>query len=100
MGLKNFASYIYDYRLADKNMEIVLFGTIPIIKVPYDEIKSVREVSLKETLIPDFSTLRFGNRFTSSIVEIQKKGAIVKRILITPEDSKKFIETVNKKIEK
>lgn len=100
MGFKNFGQYIYDYRIKGKKVEIVLFGKIPFLRIPIKDILEVREVSLKETLSPDFTTLRLGNRFFGSIVEIQRKDSFFKRILITPENSKEFIQDINREINK
>lgn len=78
--------FIYNYHLNEGSIQVVLFGRLPLKSIPLSKISEMREVSLKETLIPDFTTLRLGNRFFGRILELKKEDGFFRKILITPDD--------------
>lgn len=57
-----FIRFMFQHRITDAGVDIMLFGKIPLQHVAFSNIVEVREVSLKETLRPQnmFSALRFG----------------------------------------
>jgi hypothetical protein len=90
------ARYVYNYRVNDSGIKIVVLGTLPIIRMPFSDIIEIRKISLKEALLAnEFSTLRFGNRILGDIVLIRKSKGLFKTIIITPDNSEMFINDVN-----
>lgn len=90
--------YVYNYRVSNTRIEIVLFGKIPIKSIPFSNIVELRKMAFKETLpfksMEMFLALRFGNRVWGQIVSIQQKKGLIKTILISPDNADRFIEDV------
>ncbi len=86
--------YIYNYQIRDTAIEIVLFGKIPIRRIPYNNIAEIRKLPFKVVLplsIEMFSALSFGNRVWGTGVLVRKKKGMIKQILITPDNPDRFI---------
>ena len=90
--------YVLSYRMADDSVQIILFGVIAILKVPYRDIASVELLTFKNTLRPSLAW-RFGNRLlTKDAVLIRKrKYAIFYKIIITPDNAAAFASEVNRR---
>lgn len=84
---------VYDYRITDGGIDIVLFRALPIWRIPFDDIEPVRIASWKELNLRGFTTLRLGNRFTSRYVVIKKRGWF-RTVAITPADAEKFVRQI------
>lgn len=84
---------IYDYRITDGGIDIVLFRALPIWRIPFDDIESVRIASWKELNL-GFTTLHLGNRFTSRYLLIKKRGGWFRHVAITPVDAEKFASQI------
>jgi hypothetical protein len=84
---------IYDYRITDCGIDIVLFHGLPIWRIPFDDIESVRIASWKELNL-GFTILRLGNRFTSRYLAIKKRGGWFRTVAITPADAEKFASQI------
>ncbi len=82
--------YIINYQIRDTAIEIVYFGIIPIMRIPYNNIAEIRKVTFIEASLM-FFPLRFGNRFWGTIVAVRKKKGILKIIVITPDNPDRFI---------
>ena len=91
--------YVLRYRMADDSVQIILFGAIAILKVPYRDIASVEILTFKSTLRPSLAW-RFGNRLlTNDAVLIRnRKYALFYKIIITPDDSAMFVSEVNRRL--
>jgi hypothetical protein len=85
--------FVYDYRVTGGAVEIVLFRTLPVWRIPFLDIESVRIASWKELNLLGFTTLRLGNRFTSRYVVIKKRGWF-RAVAITPADAEKFASQI------
>lgn len=81
--------YIYNYRITDSSVEVVLVGKIPIYKISLRDIDSVEEIGFKDTLT-DFFAIRFGNRLLGPGLRISLSKGIVRKVLITPDNPEKF----------
>lgn len=88
--------YIYNYKISKNSIKIVLFGKIPLFRIPFSNIMEIRKISFKEALSNDeyFLALRFGNRMWGECVLIRKKKGLFKVILITPDKADEFISKV------
>jgi hypothetical protein len=84
---------IYDYRITDGGIDIVLLRALPIWRIPFDDIESVRIASWKELNL-GFTTLRLGNRFTSRYLVIKKRRGWFRYVAITPVDAEKFASQI------
>ena len=91
--------YVLSYRMADDSVQIILFGVISILKVPYCDIASVEILTFKNALRPSLAW-RFGNRVvTKNAVLIRKrKYAIFYKIIITPDNAVLFASEVNRRL--
>ncbi|UTD26539.1 hypothetical protein [Bradyrhizobium sp. WD16] len=86
--------YIYDFRLTSAAVEVVLFRSIAIYKIPFGDIRSVRAVnafSVSGVAVNPFRAIRIGNRFTSKAILIEKRGMLT-FVLITPKDPGGFCD--------
>ena len=92
------ARHVYNYEINESDIKIVLFGTLPIVRLPFSDIIEVREISFKEALTNNFFALRFGNRVWGSIVLIRKSTGLFKSIIITPDNYETFMNDVNQHI--
>jgi len=84
---------VYDYRITDGRIDVVLLRALPIWRIPFDDIESVRIASWKELNL-GFTTLRLGNRFTSRYVVIKKSSGWFRYVAITPVDAEKFARQI------
>ncbi len=85
-------SFLYGYRVTAKGIEFTIFNDLfTIKKIPFESVDSIKIVKLGETLKPDLTTLRLGNKVFSEIVEVRLKRSKLSRILITPDDPQLFI---------
>src|SRR5437879_3522433 len=67
--------YIYNYRITGRGIEIVLFGTFPIKRVPFGNIAEIQVGSTRREMLP-FKGVAFGNRvWGRTVVVRQKAGA-------------------------
>jgi hypothetical protein len=88
---------IYDYRLLDDGIGLVLFRSLNIWKIPYSEISDIRKVSWnKGTGRQDISwfALKLGNRLQGNFVLLRRKKGLLKEIHLTPRDADQFVSTV------
>lgn len=88
---------IYDYRILDDGIGLVLFRSFNIWKIPYDEISDIREVIWnKGVAAQDISwfALKLGNRLQGNFVLLRRKKGLLKEIHLTPRDVDQFVSTV------
>jgi hypothetical protein len=84
---------IIRYELSSDAVLVRYFGMV-FIRVPYEAIDDIREVSKME------STSRFavraGNRLLGPIVCIRRRGNWVNNLMLTPENPAYFVHEVKK----
>lgn len=85
--------FVYDYRIENRAIEIVLFHLVPIYRLPFEDIELIRKTSWSELGVGGI-TIRFGNRFAGQCVLIQKRNGWFRRIVITPNNADEFIGQV------
>lgn len=85
--------YIYEYRLTDDSIEIILFNFLPIYKIPYSKITTIKECSLLESIF----SFSLGNRIFGKLVLVEKNTGILRRIIFTPSNSVEFVNAILKR---
>jgi hypothetical protein len=92
-----FGRRVYGYRLGSASIEILLFNTIPVWRIPYSEVAGVEELSLKQTLKPSLRVLRLGNR-VGRVVSVQRRSGVVREILLTPNNPSVFAGELRERV--
>jgi hypothetical protein len=85
---------IYDYRVTNGAVEVVLFHWLPVVRVHFDDIESAQILSWKEFRLASITTLRMGNRFAARYVLITKKRGWFRHLAITPADPVSFVDQI------
>ena len=92
-----FGRYIWNYRVTEKSIQIVLFGTIPIINIDYDAMAYLCELTTKEVFTKGAFVYRWGNKlFTRHNEKKKKNKGLIKTIIITPDDAQAFVQEVRR----
>jgi len=86
---------IYDYRVTDGAIEIVLFRTLPVYRVHFDDIESVKILSWRELRLASITTLRMGNRLAKRYILITRKSGWFRYLAITPADPDSFVAQIS-----
>jgi hypothetical protein len=87
------ARYVYNYKLSGSGITLVLFGVLPIMLVRTADIRTVEHISFGRALgVGEIFALRLGNRLWGGSILIRKSQGLVRTILITPDDSKGFMD--------
>jgi hypothetical protein len=90
--------YLYNYKVRETCIEIALFGKVPLKRMKFNNITEIRKTSFKETLpwksSEMYFALRFGNRVWGNMVLVRQKKALIKTILISPDNPDRFIHEV------
>ncbi len=93
--------YIYSYRIKNEQIQIILFGVIPIRRIPIADIQSVEKyrLSIKTLLwlrnffmIPTF-TERWRNRVLGDAILINKHG-LTSHVIISPDNAEEFLSVL------
>jgi hypothetical protein len=85
--------YVYSYDIKDDNVRIVLFRLVPLMTIRISNIREIKESPPMELWKPTFA-LKFGNRLWGECVVICKKRGFIRRIVITPDNAREFVEDV------
>jgi hypothetical protein len=86
----------YDYQLSDDAVEIVLFLSLPVFRIPFDDIA---QIEMSWGWGRSYAVLRIGNRPFSNGVLITRKGALLSSVAITPRDPEQFVRDVQSRID-
>lgn len=90
--------YIYNYRISERGIEILLFGIMPLMCMHFKDIVEIKIVPLSQiwpwVSIRMFFTLRYGNRFWGQAVLVRRQHGIFRAVIITPDDAENFVEKV------
>ena len=86
--------FIYDYRVGNQAVGVVLFRVVPVYRLPFEQIEQIGKTSWKQLGIGGVGALRFDNRFTGQRVLIQKRTGLIRRVVITPDQPDEFISQV------
>jgi len=90
--------YLYNYRIANESIQIVIFKVIPVRRLLFNNISEIRKISRKEISWNPFESEKWGNRLFGDIVLVRKKSGLIKSLLITPDDADAFIKEAQKHI--
>lgn len=85
--------FVYSYRVENRAVEIMMFHTLPVYRVPVDDIDLIQKASWGELGIGG-ATLRLGNRLGGQCVLIRKRTGRFRRIVVTPDDADGFVSQV------
>jgi len=85
--------WLYDCRVREQSIEIVLFRKLPIYRLRLANVVSVVKVSRKELAIKSAQggTLGLGNRPFGEFVLVTKRKGPFRRIVLTPADAEAFV---------
>ena len=89
--------YVYNYQVTDRGIEIVLFGKLPIKRIPFSNIAEVRMGPTAREMLP-FKGIAVGNRVWGQTVLVRQKTGLVKRLFITPDNPEQFVRKVREQL--
>jgi hypothetical protein len=85
---------IYDCRITNGAIEIVLFHALPVYRIGFANIENVQILSWTQPRL-GFTMLRFGNRFARRYVFITKRGGWFRHVAISPADPELFVSQIS-----
>ena len=87
--------FIFDYRIADGAIEIVLFHFLVAYRIPISNIEQIgmQDGGFYLWYLNPF-VFRLQNRVFTRPVLIRRRGALMRKVTITPADPANFIEQV------
>jgi hypothetical protein len=85
--------YVYGYDITRDQVRIMLFESVPLMRIRIADILEISERSHTE-LWKLTLALKFGNRLWGKCVLIRKKNGLIRSIVITPDDAHAFVERV------
>lgn len=89
--------WVFSYRIKGRTVEFVLFNAVPIYRLSFDKIETVREVTWPEIILILPTIFFLTNRmFVRRFVLIEKRSGFPRRVAITPLDPGKFIDEIHK----
>jgi hypothetical protein len=83
---------LYNYRISDDCVQVVLFNLVPLRRVPFSNIAEIKKVTRGEVSWNPFSVELWGNRLFGQVVLIRKKRGLVRAMLITPDNADSFVQ--------
>lgn len=90
---------IYDYRVKENSLDIIIFGGIFVYHIPFDDIQSIRMASWNDIKL-DFQTMRIGNSFSNKKVLVTRKVGKYYKVIITPGNAEQFVLVAQEKIKR
>jgi hypothetical protein len=89
--------YIYNYRLSDESIQIVLFSAIPKNRIRYDRITGIRSISTSRMWDFDYLFVaNFRNRVWGPTILIFRRRWLP--IVITPDNAEEFVREVRERV--
>jgi hypothetical protein len=94
--------FLYSYAITQRYVEARLIGLIPFYRVRLRDIQDAKVIPFKDAyrfkLREIFTVFRCGNRlWGKGVVLIEKRGGVVRLILITPDDPREFVANILRK---
>ena len=89
--------YLYNYRITDRGIEVVLIGKFPVMRVGFDNIAEIRVGPATKEMLP-FKGIAFGNRVWGRTVLVRQKTGLVRRLFITPDNPEQFVRKVREQL--
>lgn len=86
--------YIYNYRIKNNEIQIVLFNKIPLKRIHYKDIECIIKMDQQYPSLNMIGAQAWGNRIWGDFVLIKRYKGILKQIIITPDKADDFIEEV------
>lgn len=92
--------WLYDCRVHEQNIEIVLFRKLPIYRLRMTNIATVAKLTRKELAIKGAQggTLGLGNRPFGEFVLVTKRKGPFRRIVLTPADADAFVSEATSRL--
>lgn len=89
--------FIYGYSIEEHSLNIKLFRTFSIYKIPFRDIIDIRRAKFSDLTplknLRSLFILRLGNRIWGNEVIITRKS-LSKQVVITPDDAEAFVRDV------
>lgn len=93
-----FGRYFIGYRIGGERIEIRLFHTIPLYMFSKDCIEGAFVVPIRRVLSvsewKDLFSLGAANRLTGDAILIYKKGWLIRKVIITPDDPQLALDII------
>jgi hypothetical protein len=93
-----FGRYVYNYRLTDTSIQVVVARVVPVMRIRYADIVEINELTWKQVLtFPLVQLLKFrfalsfGNRIFGRAVHIQKRNGLIRSFVLSPDDVPAFL---------
>src|SRR6188768_3299449 len=89
--------FLYDYRIANGAIEVLLFRTLSVYRIPISNIEQIGIPNRRDLWISPLVrpfVLRLGNRFRRNPVLIQRRTGLIRNVVITPDEPDRFIDQV------
>ena len=88
--------YVFSYKLTQTGVDILLFGRIPIMRIPFDDIVEIRTVGFPGCL---WIGTGLRNRAFGRTVLIRRLGGVFSNsVLITPDHADEFVREVLRRL--
>lgn len=87
--------FLYDYRVREDSIEVLLFRLIPIYRIRIQNIESIDVIGWRELGVGVF-TLRLGNRLVLHDMVLIRKRGFIRSIVITPSNPYDFVAQVRR----
>ncbi len=95
------ASYLFDYRLTDRGLYVVVVRLIPVKVLPLRKIAAVERGPFDESFWRwgAFTNVRLGNRPRGETVLVKTRGLPITGVVITPADPDAFERDLRRLLE-
>ena len=87
---------VYDIKATDKDIRVVVFGVIPVLRIPYADVSNINVVSYGKAL----TCLNLPSRILGigKPVLIQRRRGIFRRLCVTPRNPEAFVQFARMKM--
>jgi|SRR3989338_5966991 len=93
-----FVRFLFRYKISEEFLEIYLFRIIPLLKIPYGDIKEIYQPTLVESA-SNFAW-HCENKFHYKRIVIKRTKGMFPNVFITPDNPMEFIEKIKQNMNK
>jgi hypothetical protein len=93
--------YVFDYRVTERGLYLVLARVLPLKLLPIRKIAAVQRGPFDRNFWRwgVFTNLRLGNRLRGELVWVKTRGLPMTGVLVTPQDPDAFERDLNRVLE-
>jgi hypothetical protein len=93
--------YVFDYRVTERGLYLVLARVLPLKLLPIRKIAAVQRGPFDRNFWRSgiFTNLRLGNRLRGELVWVKTRGLPMTGVLVTPQDPGAFERDLNRVLE-